>query len=197
MKWPWTETVDIEQEDINPVATETAVAIAESGMSVPVVTASMKSSLSEEERTEYARVCAEIGYTCGDLIREKLKAFLHDEGIHIYNHKQVVAYLDEQLGNDWEWRGLRQADVDELGASGNWHTTGEPRHVNFAVRPYRGAIPLPVLLTIQKIQKAVPEVFFYISSPKNNDGAPFLMVTTRSMGQYVIERWDEPSFRER
>lgn len=207
MKWPWSDPQPqvIGREPIYPPVPkprepEAVVAAMEPDeVELPTPTASRlpKSDLSETEREEYGRVCAEVGFECGDLIRERLKAFLHDENIHVYDNKQVVEYLDQELGSDWEWRGLRQADVNELGATGKWHTTGGPREVMFANRPYRGAIPLPVLLTIQKVQKAVPEVCFYISSPKGNDGDPFLMLTTRYMGPYVIERWDEPSFRER
>lgn len=160
---------------------------------IPVSKPSRASQLESEERKEYISLCEEIGYTnCTDLTREKLKAVLHEENIHVYDGNDVVKYLDQELGNDWEWRGLRQVDVDHLVG----HSMTSSRLVPFSKEPYRGAIPVPVLLTIRKVQKAVPEVFFYISAPKGNDGDPFLMVTNKWLGCYIIERWNEPGFRE-
>ena len=90
---------------------------------------------------------------------------------------------------------MRKADVDELSG---WIMHGT-RDVKFSDQPYRAAVPLPVLLTVEKIQKAVPEVFFYVSAPKvmAGDPDPFLMVTGRGVGVCVVERWDEPGFREK
>jgi hypothetical protein len=187
---------------------ETNVAVAESAVEETVAQpapAPFPSSgpareprLDAEEMAEYIRVSAEVGIDCcTDLTREKLLACLREENVHIFDNAQVIAYLDEKLGNDWEWRGLRTVDVEHLGTTGAWHTTGKPREVYFARQPYRGAVPLPVLLTVQKIQRAVPEVYFYVSAPKGNDGDPFLCVTNRWLGSYIIERWDEPNFRER
>ena len=167
---------------------------------LPIAKAVREPKIQDEERLEYIRVCQEVGYECGDLVNEKLVAFLHEENIHIFDMDQVVPYLNEKLGADWQWRGLRQVDVDHMGATGNWRVTGRAggrRDVYFANRPYRGAVPLPVLLTIKKVQEAVPEVFFYISAPKNNDGDPFLLVTSQWTRSFIIERWNEPNFRER
>jgi hypothetical protein len=207
MKWPWNEVKPqvIGREPIYPAAPEpTAVVVAEAvvepKVSTPIPQSGLarKSVLSSMEMDEYARVCAEVGVDCcTDLTREKLMACLREENIHIFNLKQVVAYLDEKIGNDWDWRGLRSIDTAHM-PDGTWtHTVGK-REIRFAKEPYRGAVPLPVLLTVQKIQKALPdEVFFYVSAPKDNDGDPFLMVTNRWLPPYVIERWDEPNFRER
>lgn len=153
--------------------------------------------MAPDEMDEYVRVAAEIGVDCcTDLVREKLIRCLREENIHRYQNDQVVNYLDDQLGADWEWRGLRTVDVEHL--SGWWmNKTEKQRRIDFSKQPYRGAVPLPVLLTVQKIQKAVPEVFFYVSAPKDNDGDPFLAVTNRWLDVYVVERWNEPNFRER
>lgn len=151
-----------------------------------------------EEMEAYVKLCEEIGIDCcTDLTREKLLKCFREENIHVYNFDQVVAYLDDKLGSDWEWRGMRTVDVNHL--NDKWHIqeTKKHRRVEFASEPYRGAIPMPVLLTVRKIQQAVPDVYFYVSSRKDQDGDPFLMVTNRWLYTYVIERWNEPNFRER
>jgi hypothetical protein len=161
---------------------------------IPTPSPASDLELQTEERKEYAVICEQLGIVdCTDLIREKLKSVLRDENIHIYDLKQVVKYLDQELGNDWEWRGLRPCDVEHLKG---WHTT-MVRKVPFSDEPYRGAVPLPVLMTVKKIVEAVPEMHFYVSTPKGDDGDPFLNVTRRNMGSYIVERWDEPNFRER
>lgn len=85
---------------------------------------------------------------------------------------------------------------------------------------YNKAVPLAVLLTIDKIEEAmksaVEKPAFFISDYEARRPDPFLLVTVPSLGlsQYsepdgtgtflrarpepscfVIERWDEPSFR--
>jgi hypothetical protein len=166
---------------------------------VPVATPARQPRLGAEELAEYQRVSEEVGVACNnDLTRERLLHCLRDENIHVYNGDEVIAYLDAKLGPTWEWRGLRQVDVDQL-KGWSIDKTDAHRKVCFSDEPYRAAVPLPVLLTVQKILAAAPDVHFYVSAPKvmAGDPDPFLYVTTRHFGGYVVERWDEPGFRER
>jgi hypothetical protein len=204
--WPWmrksssstavAEPVTIAIEPITEPLASVAAVIKET-IRIPAHGPARKPVLNDEEMAEYIRVSKGIGIDCcSDLVREKLLHCLHDEHIHIYNNAQVVRYLDHKLGDDWEWRGLRSVDAKLLAG---WRTgpDSEVRRVRFSSEPYRGAVPLPVLLTVDKIQAAVPEVYFYVSAPKNDDGDPFLAVTSKHLGMYIVERWDEPNFRER
>lgn len=198
MKFPW-------------IKEEPAVAVLDTPLAIPPTDAAVqpkepapfpetyaaaKPTLDTPEITEYESLLAEIGIeeTPG-ITLEKLRRCLQDESLPGYNKSQVVAYLDEKLGKEWEWAGLRQVDVDHLSG---WvsHSEGQ-RDVTFSKRVYQGNVPLPVLLTVQKIQKAVPKVCFYVSSPKVVEGDPFLYVTSRGVAGYIVERWDEPNFRER
>ncbi len=200
MKMPWTKTAVLEAETEPTVESTPFLETVEEQKKrlAPPFPSSHEArtpKLNSEEMEEYIRISSAVGIDCcTDLIREKLLKCLREENIHIFNENQVVAYLDDKLGKDWEWRGLRTADVEHLSG---WHTNSEQRRVDFASEPYRGAVPLPVLLTIQKVQAAVPEVFFYVSAPKDKDGDPFLAVTSRHLSMYIIERWNEPNFRER
>jgi hypothetical protein len=152
--------------------------------------------LSTNELTEYIAVADRIGIKSGAVIQERLRHCLRDENIHQYNNRQVVEFLNEKLGKDkWHWRGMRQCDVDEL--SDGWGMTINGQRISFSDNVYDDKIPLPVLLTIEKIQKVVPEVNFYISTAGLPDEDPFLLVTKRNIGTYIVERWDEPDFRER
>jgi hypothetical protein len=53
-----------------------------------------------------------------------------------------------------------------------------------------------VLLTIKAIRDAAPSAHFYVSDEftKERIPDPFLLVEVAGE-QFVIERWDEPSFR--
>jgi hypothetical protein len=199
--WPFRgndSSIAAEEPPADVETAETPVSVAQSEVAFPSSGPAKIPKLSEEEMTEYIRVSAEIGIDCcTDLTRERLLRCFKEENIHVFNRDQVIEYLDKKLGTDWEWRGLRQMDAKHLAG---WFEskTDTHRQINFAKEPYRGAVPLPVLMTVQKIQKAVPnDVYFYISAPKENDGDPFLCVTSRWLGVYIIERWNEPNFRER
>jgi len=154
-----------------------------------------KPDLSSLELEEYLKVCEEIGLTNNaDVISQKLLCCFKEENIHVYNGSQVVNYLDKELGDTWQWRGLRDSDVEHL--AGWSQDYKNARDVSFSDRKYNGAIPLPVLLTVKKIMKAVPEAHFYVSATEE-DGDPFLSVAHRNSPTYIVERWNEPGFRER
>lgn len=184
-------------------ATPSAVAVvveepAKAKAPIPTSGPVRKPSLDDAAMEEYAKVSAAVGIDCcTDLTRERLVRCLREENIHVFSTTQVVAYLDDKLGLEWEWRGLRKLDAKHM-PDGTWsHTVGE-RKIKFAGDVYRGAVPLPVLLTVQKIQAHdIPDIYFYVSARKDEDGDPFLMITSRWLGVYVVERWDEPNFRER
>lgn len=190
-------------EVVDPVAKQVREAVVETvtrGEQVPLPTShpARGPRITNEEMDEYIKVAEEVGVdSCTDLTSERLLRCLREENIHIFDTEAVYAYLDNKLGNDWEWRGLRTKDAQHLAG---WHVkkSEKNREISFSREPYRGAVPLPVLLTVKKILQVLPEdVYFYVSAPKDNDGDPFLCVTSRWLGTYIIERWNEPNFRER
>lgn len=195
--WPFKNEPSVAlANNVAEVVQETAEAILpKKSAPFPSAVSLEEPEISSDEMDEYMGVVKSVGIDCcSAVIEEKLRRCLCDEGISRYDTDQVIEYLDEQLGKNWVWKGLRTVDAKYLK---NWHTDGQIRNVQFGSRPYTGTIPLPVLLTIEKVQKAVPEVFFYISAPKEDEGDPFLLVTSRHIGSYIIERWNEPNFRER
>jgi hypothetical protein len=151
-------------------------------------------TLSKEEATEYESVANTLGILANTaLVKERLARCLRDNNLECYADYQVVRFLNAKLGKGkWCWAGLRQCDVDHLRG---W-STGESK-IPFADKQYGRAVPLPALLTVKAITEAMPEVYFYVSESKAENEDPFLLVTNRDLGQYIVERWDEPDFRER
>jgi hypothetical protein len=108
--------------------------------------------------------------------------------------KRSVDILNQEFGeNGWDWRGVRPSDTEYLKG---WWFHHEAQRIPFAARDYSLAIPLPVLLTMKKVADAFPAVHFYISNPRTPSGDPFLLATTRDTAGFIIERWDEPRFRQ-
>jgi hypothetical protein len=60
---------------------------------------------------------------------------------------------------------------------------------------YTRPLPQAVLMTVKKIRDKFRDALFYASDYEVRDPDPFLMVTGPGLDYYVIERWDEPTFR--
>lgn len=166
-----------------------------------------------EELRQYIAVAEAIGFKPKHLVRERFRQTLAAAGLRCYDRKAVAAYLDHQWGRarwvrddsgfnsrhrhiPWCWRPLRDRDRVEthliFGVS-------ETDQLLSSVAPYNKPVPLPVLLTVQRLLAAEPAARFYVSDqlksheqPANRD--PFLMVVVGGEA-FIVERWDEPSFR--
>jgi hypothetical protein len=166
------------------------------GTSLPVA-AMQRSLLKPNESLEYLAIAKSIGLDddLGYILDIKLRDVLAEENIRVYDYDQVAIFLDTKLQEEWKWMPLRQIDAEEF-PGGNWgHTIANKRRV-FSNERYNRPVPLPVLLTVEKIVKRIPEVRFFVSGIKR-DADPFLCATTKLLHTYVIERWDEPDYRER
>ncbi len=153
--------------------------------------------LPKSEAEEYLAIAKAVGLDddLGYLLDIRLREVLVEENIHVYDYDKVAAFLDAKIGNKWKWLPLRQLDSEEF-PGGNWgHEVAGTRRV-YGNQRYNRAIPLPVLLTVKKIAERIPEARFYVSGV-DRDADPFLCVTTKLLHTYVVERWDEPDYRER
>jgi hypothetical protein len=156
-----------------------------------------------EYLTEYRRIAQKVGYRCSEVETRVSKAelleFLQAEGIGVYNYKAVEEYMNGLVAKEnyanrgwqtftWIWASLRAKD-----RSFNLATLSQPS-------TYEKPIPFPVLLTIEKIaDRFGDKVNLFVSDivnvPKPD---PFLAVSVAGdKEKYVIERWDEPGFRDR
>ena len=145
--------------------------------------------LDSDTREEYLRVATAIGLAdTPSLQYERLQGVLKEENIAYFDGKHVRKFLDHKLGKgNWVWAPLRQCDLE---ARKGW---SDGSGIAFGSSIYSDRLPLPVLLTIQKIQAGCPDANFYVSSDQTDDD-PFLYVCAGPRG-YVVERWDEPDFR--
>jgi hypothetical protein len=149
---------------------------------------------------DYAALAAELGLTTAAIDRERVKAVVRDQGLRVYARDEVQNYLHAQYGVPintvtasvvWGWRPLRVADQRIVGM---WASSNGA--VQYGAPLYTKPIPYPVLLTIKAIRDAAPSARFYVSDEftKERIPDPFLLVEVAG-DQFVIERWDEPSFR--
>jgi hypothetical protein len=147
-----------------------------------------------EMREEYLKTAEALGISDSPaILSERIRIALQEENITTYKGKDVAEYLNQELGRgQWEWAGVRPCDVDHLVG---WVAHHGPHDVDFSRSRYAGEIPLPVLLTMQKILAKVPEAHFYISEKEKSKDDPFLLVTGRHIDNFIVERWDEPKFR--
>ena len=173
--------------------------------------------LSVEEYAEYERVAAKVGFAPRGLKSDALLAFLRESGIRVYPTDAVVKYLGEKYGvkkddplisgstvAKWVWKPLRSADGfdrtvrERLMQTGRqiWHSRNGA--VAREQHPYAKPVPLPVLLTVERISDKFPEALFFVSdeysAPPMPD--PFLAVVYgEDSSPVIVERWDEPGFR--
>jgi hypothetical protein len=148
----------------------------------------------------YATLAGELGLQTAAIDRERFKAYVHDAGLRVYDRAEVQEYLHAKYGVPpgnitahvvWGWRPLRAVDQRTVG-------TGQSANgvIQYGAPLYAKPIPYPVLLTIKAVRDAAPSAHFYVSDDFNRERIPdpFLLVEVGEE-QFVIERWDEPSFR--
>ena len=145
----------------------------------------------DEFVSEYNRVAKKLNVTA--IAATSLARVLVAEAVPVIDRAAMERYMDKK-GN-WGWfRYAGKAvnfQIPRLTPT-SFRSLFGPTHE----AAYEAPVPLPVLLTIEKISDALPgEVGFYVAAPETNPD-PFLAaihVTTREI--FVVERWDEPSFR--
>jgi hypothetical protein len=148
-----------------------------------------KPDTATSELDEYAALARELGISTQVVNDERLKAVLAEECIPVYDMAAVKKYMDSTVNNEkargaslglkWIWTPLRKSDA----GGGNCY-----------VHP----VPLPVLLTVKKLvdRLGTDSVEFFVTDYEVVKPDPFLAVRAKgSQTKYVIERWDEPSFR--
>lgn len=197
-----------------PTVTATAVAEPESSPITPLV-------IERDVLTQHAALAAKLGLhspAMQEIKRSEFETFLRDSGLRLYDEKQVAVYLtskygvekkasDDSLSPTWGWRPAREVDSEnrQFGFTGRWvFSSGRSSIPNGQIHTdvmwYQKLIPIPVLLTIERVVDKFPEdVGLFISDefdPRELVKDPFLMVVYLGK-HYIIERWDEPNYRER
>ncbi len=138
----------------------------------------------------YIALATELGIESAAVDEQRLRKAICELGLMVYDYDKVDAWLtrkaNEKSGGTryrWTWKGLREKDRTGMSTS--------------PVYPH--AVPMPVLLTVQKLSEEVDTAMFFVSDYEAVVPDPFLAVTTRAMHAenkfLVVERWDEPGFR--
>ena len=154
---------------------------------------------------DYLRTATEAGLAdSAGIILARLRQALSARGLYIYDLESVEDYLDQRFGGSrrsryselrWTWQAVTHADAMR---NDDRHGRGWTNGCILAAERYQGAVPLPVVETIQALRTAIPELKFLISgeSKRMPAGDPFLAVWHPSFADLVVvERWDEPSYR--
>lgn len=134
-------------------------------------------------RVRHAELATKLGIRPA-YVGERLVDFLKAEAIQIYDRVKVEAYLTKQ--GTWGWHALREVDKTVQNGSVG------------AVWPmYQELVPWEVLTTVERIVAKFPNAQFLVAALKK-DPDPFLGVLLRGDDDsfHIIERWDEPGFRQ-
>lgn len=160
---------------------------------------------------QHAALCNKLGIystAAADISRTEFEQALSEWGLRQYDRKQVAAYLTSQYGPPregrsgrpaqatWGYRPLMAQDAYNLGAQ--YITANGVVCNGGTVTSYVKPVPLPVLLTVEKIAERFPKAEFFVSDELTVTEVkdPFLLV--RHAGKdYIIERWDEPGYTEK
>lgn len=209
---------EIKQDLREPKAVEVVEATPAPTVELPVSVAMVTPPpVDRDFEVEYLKVAGELGIFSPLARESRIRAFeikLAEMGLRIYDGEQVASYLTGVFGKEiwsaplgargrqrlatWAWRPLVEKRIF-IGGRDQLVTNGQ---LASDLISYSKPIPLPVLLTVKTLLDSFPSAVFYISdsvtaaeaTPKNLD--PFLLVRHEDQS-YIIERWDEPNYRER
>ena len=162
---------------------------------------------------EYRRIANKLGTSFAETLHNAdLAKYLAENSIEVYPIDKVKTYLEKKIAElpkpkpqysdygarrsssrwTWNWMALRQQDI--LKSSGNFSKLYSDSNKPVSVE---------VLMTVEKIVDDLgpSRVHFYVSEfvkaarPTPRIVDPFLAVCANTSRLFVIERWDEPSFR--
>jgi hypothetical protein len=151
----------------------------------------------DEPSEEFVELSQQLGINKIPLRLVELARVVQEETMGVYPYDDVARYLDKQV------QKLKGSDSGRWGSfyEWRWHPAKEyssrhyrsASHFDFTI--YNKPIPQEVLSTIARIVDRVPDAEFYVSDVQEFKD-PFLGVTIPgSDALFVVERWDEPSFR--
>lgn len=156
----------------------------------------------------------------------KVHAYLDDQYGKETTHQQQTGahcnccpegrHVNKFHAATWGWRPLRAGDkhappppqLDQQGMSGWGNYRGSTKNNSiwseWHISTYAKPLPLPVLLTAKEVVTAFPSAKCFISDDMSKEAYqaglrpvldPFLLVVIEDE-RFIIERWDEPAYRE-
>jgi hypothetical protein len=144
----------------------------------------------------YNQLASKLGVRSrAGIASSKLLGVLAEESIHVYDLARVEAYLDKK--GYWGWFPLRKKDAQySTRVRRVTHTSYSSLYGAAQSNVYVLPVPYPALLTVDRIVNRCEATFFVAALQDFPD--PFLVAISLEEGSpsmFVIERWDEPSFR--
>lgn len=183
-----------------PVTPEPPAAVAvKENMPVAPTSYSIEYEYDVEFMAEWVKLGREVGITTGKVPEVELKLFLGEEHIPVFITQACFDYLTakaKQEGLAWHLYALRKSDNERYELRGtNWADIRNWPNGQVHENLYRDKIPYPVLVTLKKLtDKFGDRLTVFVAATKQD---PFLVVTLDDSNLVFIERWDEPSFRDR
>lgn len=149
---------------------------------------------------KYQEVASRIGFAPGNLVQEQLPIFCADNQIPVYDADRVSDFLDRKAAKDkeakgnWSWIPLRAGDMGKV-TKATHNNNNEALYVGGISknRHYHALVPMPILERVEKIQKAFPELHFFVSDIAPNMD-PFICVLGVGLSLIVFGQWNEPGF---
>lgn len=164
-----------------------------------------------QKQRSYEEVARQLGFVPAELTRAQLLEFFESEGIKLYDHGQVSAWLTgkkkQAKATHWCWRPLREKDAIK-GYRWGWNREAGRNNDGFyssndwSCRPYERLVPMHALEKVVKIEaKFGDRVKFFVSDYPSPNADPFIMVRpamcdsgTQAEYQLIFDVWDEPGF---
>ena len=157
---------------------------------------------------EYKALAEKLGFNAEMKVQDRtpLARFLKENLIQVYRFSSVDRYMKKlagKTGSQWRycWRPARNADYPHRSFTSVRNEKGDWVSVNCNPSLYDKPIPFAALKTMETINDALGrEVAFFVTDYEVKPVEwpdPFLAVMHLKSGEfYVIEKWDEPAYRE-
>jgi hypothetical protein len=155
--------------------------------------------LTEEPGEEFVQLSRKLGINKIPLRLAELAQVVREETLGVYPYEDVARYLDKQVerlmsgkSDSWRFRyEWRWHPVKEYSSHRSWSDSP------FDSRVYNKPIPPEIMVTIERMLDRMADAEFYVTDVQNYKD-PFLGVTVPGSDTlFVIERWNEPAFRQK
>lgn len=153
-------------------------------------------------REGYNTLAEKIGIAARERGQSTLARYLAENSIPVYSQEAVERYMDKK--GYWAWFPLRKADMPPT--AGNIWVLKRKTPTNYAslygaskATQYQEAVPYPVLLTVESIVEKFGKDALFLIAALDEHPDPFLacMLHSEFGRMFIIERWDEPGFRDK
>ena len=150
---------------------------------------------------QHVALAQKLGVKTWHKPNQSLAKILIELGIKVYDTAKVERYMDSK--GYWGWFPLRQQDKVSPPEERGIERVTPHRHATLyggmKREQYDKVVPLAVLLRVEQFLEKLPSARFLVAALDTHPD-PFLGVLDRddpnNNRAYIIERWDEPGYRD-